>query len=127
MLSYRSSSVAGFFFGGGVVLGEANLMIQSHQRKMKYCTKKKENAQLINSKVSGCRSVVCEECACLRPRLTHQASLSSIFSSTSSLRFSSPLLYIKSLIFIHSDLTFQLESSPSPTTLGDRWETGREG
>lgn len=52
---------------------------------MKYCTKKEPNVQLINSKVSGCRLVVCEECGCLLPRLTRQSSLSSIFSSTSSL------------------------------------------
>lgn len=41
--------------------------------------------QLINSKVPGCCLVVCEQCGSLRPRLTHQASLSSIFSSTSPL------------------------------------------
>lgn len=39
--------------------------------------------QLINSKVSGCCLVVCEQCGCLSPRLTHQASVSSIFASTS--------------------------------------------
>lgn len=78
--------------------------------------------QLINSKVSGPGLVACEECGRLRPGLTHQAGLSSIFFSTSSLLFSAPLPYIRPLIFIHSYLTFQSESSPS-----DCWKGGREG
>lgn len=71
--------------------------------------------QLINPKVSSCCLVVREQRGCRGLRLTHQASLSSIFFSTSPLLCpSAPLPSIGSLIFIHSDLTFQLESSPSP-------------
>lgn len=44
-------------------------------------------------------------------------------SSPPPLLFSAPLPYIKSLIFIHSDLTFQLESSPPPAhrATAGRW------
>lgn len=108
-----------------ISLSGSYLMIQSHQRKMNTAQRRsRAYVQLINSKVSGCCLVVCEQCACLSLRLTHQASLSSIFSSTSPL----PLCHTsRSLIFIHSDLTFQLESSPSPTTPGDCWKRGGEG